>query len=179
MKKFFYKIKKKDNIKIYKYSENNNLEGRTFSPFIQSSINNTYFCHDKVTIGKKNNLRGMHADFKTIKYLTCLSGNIYVNLFNINAGSKYYKKKYSFYLGEKNSISIQIPPQILLGWIILSKEATVLYKFSYKGKYVDAKDQISFHYKDPQLQLRWPVHDSKIILSNRDKNIKSNYLLKK
>ena len=178
MKKFFYQFKKLDNIKIYKYSENNNLEGRTFSPFIQKTLN-INFCHDKITIGKKNSLRGMHGDFKTTKYLTCLSGNIYCNLFNINSDSKYYKKKYNFYLGEKNNICLLIPPKLLLGWIILSKEATVLYKFSYKGKYMDAKDQISFNYKDPQLKLKWPVLDSKIILSNRDKNTKSNYSLKK
>jgi len=179
MKKFFYQFKKLDDIIIYKYSVFKDLRGSTFSPFIQKSINNVNFCHDKITLGKRNTMRGMHGDLKTTKFISCLSGNIYCNLFNINFDSKYYKKRYSFYLGEKKNNCILIPPKILLGWIVLSKEATVLYKFGYKGKYMDAKDQISFNYKDPQLRLKWPIPDSKIILSNRDKKIKSYYSLPK
>ena len=60
-----------------------------------------------------------------------------------------------------------IPPYFLTGHLILSKEAVLHYKFSYKGSYPDVKDQISMKWNDPIINIAWPK--LKPILSNRDK----------
>ena len=55
----------------------------------------------------------------------------------------------------------------LYSWLCLSKEALLAYKWSFKGKYVDAKDQITVKWNDPKINYKWPI--KKPILSKRDK----------
>ena len=55
----------------------------------------------------------------------------------------------------------------LNSWLCLSKEAIYAYKWSFKGKYIDSKDQISIKWNDSRIKFNWPV--KKPILSSRDK----------
>ena len=70
-------------------------------------------------------------------------------------------------LKEKNKNSILIPPMFLNSWLCLSKEAIYAYKWSFKGKYIDSKDQISVKWNDKKINFNWPI--KKPILSKRDK----------
>jgi dTDP-4-dehydrorhamnose 3,5-epimerase len=42
------------------------------------------------------------------------------------------------------------------------------YKWSYDGEYPDVKDQFSLNWKDPKINIYWPIDNP--ILSERDKN---------
>lgn len=167
MNNFFVKHKRLDNIQIFKYSKKKDKRGHTFTIFLDKYFKTHKFVHDKITYANKNSLRGMHSDDKTSKLITCLFGKVFCNLVNDNKNSKFYKKKYSFYLSQ--DLSIFMPPKILLGWCVITNGAILSYKFSYNGKYNDFNNQKTVKYNDPNLNLSWPINKKNMIISNRDK----------
>ena len=80
--------------------------------------------------------------------------------------SEHYLKWDSIILSSKNRKSVLIPPMFANGHLVLSNEATFFYKWSYKGKYPDVKDQFTLKWNDPKLDIHWPI--STPILSKRD-----------
>jgi dTDP-4-dehydrorhamnose 3,5-epimerase len=128
------------------------------------------FNHDKVSISRKNVLRGLHGDNKSWKLITCLSGEIYLVVVDYRKESKNYLKWDSIVLTEKNRVQVLVPPNFANGHLVLSENATLFYKWSYTGMYPDVDDQFSLNYLDPKLNIDWPITDP--ILSKRDKNSK-------
>ena len=63
-----------------------------------------------------------------------------------------------------------MPPYYANAQLCLSKVCVFHYKWSYKGKYLDQKKQISIRWNDPKINAKWPI--KKPILSDRDKKSK-------
>ena len=125
------------------------------------------FNHDKVSISKKNTLRGLHCDFKSWKLITCLYGKIFFSVVNMNNKSKYFLKSKTWVLDHKKPKIILIPPHYANGHLCLSENCIFFYKWSYKGKYIDAKYQKSYKWNDPKFKIKWPIKSP--ILSLRDR----------
>jgi dTDP-4-dehydrorhamnose 3,5-epimerase len=70
-------------------------------------------------------------------------------------------------LSHLNRKQVLVPPNFLNGYLCLSKECVFHYKLSYKGNYIDAKNQISINWRDNRLNIKWPI--KKPILSKRDR----------
>jgi dTDP-4-dehydrorhamnose 3,5-epimerase len=161
--KFFYKIRKINNIYLFKSTTHLDKRGEIWSIFLQNKIK---FNFDKFTRAKKNSLRGFHGDNKTWKLITCLDGECLSCIVDFNKKSKFYLKKYYFKLSKKNKLSVLIPPKMLLGWTVLSNSCLFFYKMSFKGKYNDVKNQISIKWDDKLISANWPK--KKFIISKRD-----------
>ena len=125
------------------------------------------FNHDKFSISKKNVLRGLHGDKKTWKLVSCIYGEVFCVVVNFDKKSKFYLRKKKFILSQKNRKQILIPPKHLNGYLCLTKECVFHYKLSYRGKYIESKDQFSVNWQDPILNINWPI--KKPILSIRDR----------
>ncbi len=52
------------------------FRGELYTLFKDGDYNNIHFNHDKVSISKKNVLRGLHGDMRTHKLITRLAGEI-------------------------------------------------------------------------------------------------------
>ena len=124
------------------------------------------FNHDKVSISRKNTLRGLHGDNKSWKLVTCLAGEIYLVIVDNRPDSPNYLKWDWEVLTSKNRKQVLIPPMFANGHLVLSKEATFFYKWSYIGEYPDVKDQFTLKWDNPNLKIHWPI--SNPILSKRD-----------
>jgi len=127
---------------------------------------NLSFNHDKVSISRKNVLRGLHGDNKSWKLVTCLAGEIYLVIVDNRPDSPNYLKWDWEILTSKNRTQVLIPPMFANGHYILSKEATFFYKWSYTGKYPDVKDQFTLKWNDPKIGIHWPTTTP--MLSKRD-----------
>jgi len=125
------------------------------------------FVHDKFSVSKYRVLRGLHGDSKTWKLISCSFGKFYFVVVNYDQHSKNYLKKYSTILNYDSGKQILVPPKHLNGMMCLSEQCVVHYKLSYKGRYVDSKDQISVKWNDNKFKIKWPLKNP--ILSNRDK----------
>lgn len=122
------------------------------------------FVEDDYSRSKKNVLRGIHADSKAWKLISCPSGEITVVIVNANRASKNFGKWQSFEIGDKNPIQILVPPKHGVAHLVRSKSAVFLYK---QSEYYDPKRQTTFVWNDPRLKIKWPVKHP--ILSKRDR----------
>ncbi len=162
-----YSDKKLREVKYFKINAFNDFRGQIWTFWEKKYFKNIKFNLDKFTLSKKNVLRGFHGDRKSWKLVTCVKGEMLNVIVDFRPNSKNYLKFTSFRLNDKNKTAVLIPPSFLNSWLSLSKEVLCVYKWSFKGKYVDAKDQISVKWNDPKINYKWPI--KKPILSKRDK----------
>ena len=115
------------------------------------------FNHDKFSISKKNVLRGLHCDFKSWKLVTCVFGKIFFVVVDMRKRSKTYLKYKSWVLDQKKPTMILVPPYYANAYLCLTSKCVFHYKWSYKGKYIDASEQKSYQWNDPKIKIKWPV----------------------
>ena len=157
-------------IKIFKNKAFKDLRGYYWTSWKKEVIKKIKFKHDKFSLSKRNVLRGLHGDNKTWKLVSCPYGKFLLVVVNCKKKSRNYLKWNSWILSHKNGLQILIPPNYANGHLCLSKECLFHYKLSYKGNYLDAKQQFSLKWNDPKLKINWGI--KKPILSNRDKKAK-------
>ena len=157
-------------IKILKVSSFNDGRGMLWTTWKKGIFKKINFNHDKFSLSKKNVLRGLHCDFKSWKMITCVYGTVLLVIVDVRKNSKNYLKHKKFILDHKKPKMILIPPYYANGHLCLTDKCLFHYKWSYKGRYIDASNQKSFLWNDPKINVKWPI--KKPILSKRDKNAK-------
>jgi dTDP-4-dehydrorhamnose 3,5-epimerase len=125
------------------------------------------FIHDKVSISRKNVLRGIHGDYKSSKLISCLHGEIYLVVVDNRPDSSTYLEWDWIILSGKNRKTIFLPPGFGNGFYVLSKESVFYYKWAYEGDYPDVNDQFTIKWNDDRLKIDWPTNNP--ILQKRDK----------
>ena len=157
-------------IKIIKKSVFKDLRGRLWTSWKKTDHKNLKFNQDKFSISKKNTLKGFHCDFKSWKLITSVYGKFLLVAVNLKKNSKNYLKYKSFVIDHLSPKTVLLPPHYANAHLCLSKFCIFHYKWSYTGKYIDAKKQVSIRWNDPKINVKWPI--KKPILSNRDRNSK-------
>jgi dTDP-4-dehydrorhamnose 3,5-epimerase len=127
---------------------------------------NLDFKHDKFAQSKKNVLRGLHGDHKTWKLVSCVWGSLYEVVVDMRPDSVTFKKWDSFKLSSDDYSQVLIPPGFVNGYYVESDWAVFHYKLAYQGNYIDAGEQMTFLWNDPELDIKWPCSDP--ILQARD-----------
>lgn len=126
----------------------------------------THFIHDKFALSKHNVLRGLHGDSKTWKLVSCVFGEIYEVVVDMRPESPTYKKWDSFSLNSEEYTQVLIPPRFVNGYYVMSEHAVFHYKLAYTGEYIDAGEQMTLRWDDPELDIDWPC--SEPVLQERD-----------
>lgn len=135
-----------------------------FEKYLPKELN---FKHDKFSQSLQTVLRGIHGDTKSWKLVTAVFGGVYQVIVDCRKESPTYLKWEKFVINEENPVSILLPPGIGNAFYVQSEIAVYHYKLAYPGEYLDAEDQFSVKWNDPQLAIEWPTKNP--ILSNRDK----------
>ncbi len=131
------------------------------------------FVRDKVSVSRKNVLRGIHGDEKSWKLMSCTHGEVYYVVVDYRVDSPNYKKWDWEILSDRNRKMLLIPPGFGCAFYVLSDLSIVNYKWAYPGDYPDVEDQFSVRWNDPTIGVYWPCDNP--ILSERDASDK-NYL---
>ncbi len=97
----------------------------------------------------------------------------YYKISNLENSNNYLKTQKIILSHEKPKL-VLIPPYYANAHLCLSQTCVFHYKWSYAGKYTDAKKQSSYKWNDPKISIKWPI--KKPILSLRDK--KSKYSIR-
>ncbi|MGJ0125603.1 dTDP-4-dehydrorhamnose 3,5-epimerase family protein [Campylobacter coli] len=147
------------------------LRGNIWTSFLKDEIEKLlpkglYFKHDKFSKSYQNVLRGIHGDYKSWKYVTCVYGDIMQVVVDCRNDSPAYLQWESFDINENNQKMILIPPNMGNAYYVKSKEAIYHYKLAYNGEYLDAKEQFTFAWNDDKIGINWPNKNP--ILSDRD-----------
>ena len=155
-------------IKVFKNSTFHDKRGFYWSTWQKGFLKQIKFNHDKFSISKRKVLRGLHCDFKSWKLVTCVYGKIFFTVVDMRKGTRNYLKYKSWILSHDKPTLILVPPYFANAHLCLSKKCVFHYKWSYKGRYIEASKQNSYRWNDPKIKIRWPI--KKPILSSRDKN---------
>lgn len=126
-----------------------------------------FFIHDKFAESVHNVLRGLHGDSKTWKLVSCVWGELYEVVVDMRKESPGYKKWEAFELSSNAYRQVLIPPGFVNGYYVRSRNAVFHYKLAYTGDYIDAGEQVTIRWNDPDLDIKWPCTEP--ILQERDK----------
>jgi len=157
-------------IKIVNNKNFKDFRGLLWTSWKKDNFKKIKFNHDKFSLSKRKTLRGFHCDFKSWKMVTSVYGKFLFIVIDMRKNSKNYLKHKRWILDYKKPKSILIPPYYANAHLCLTDFCIFHYKWSYKGKYIDAKQQKSYRWNDPKFKIRWPI--KKPILSFRDQNSK-------
>jgi len=118
-----------------------------------------------MSCSNKNVLRGLHLQNTNPqgKYVSVVSGKIFDVCVDIRKKSNTFGKYFSIILSEKNSKSIFIPPGFAHGFCALENKTYVIYSCT---KYRNIKSEVSIHYNDKDLKIKWPI--KRPIVSKKD-----------
>ena len=158
-------------IKILKSTNFKDKRGILWTTWRKGVFKKIIFNHDKFSLSKKNVLRGLHCDFKSWKLITSIYGKFLLVVVDMRKNSKNYLKHKKFILDHKKPKMILVPPYYANGHLCLTNMCLFHYKWSYKGRYLDKDKQKSYLWKDPKINIKWPI--KKPILSKRDKEAKA------
>ena len=159
-----------NDIKIINHKNFKDKRGLLWTTWKKGIFKKIKFNHDKFSLSKKNTLRGFHCDFKSWKLITSVYGKFLFVVVDVRKNSKNFLKHKKWIIDHKKPKLILVPPYYANAHLCLTDICIFHYKWSYKGKYIDAKDQKSFLWNDPKINVKWPL--KKPILSNRDKSTK-------
>lgn len=125
------------------------------------------FVQDNHSKSARNVLRGLHYQKKPVaqgKLVRCIKGLIFDVAVDIRRNSPTYGKWIGEELSDANQNMLYIPPGFAHGFLVLSEEAEVIYKFT---KEYSPENYRGIIWNDPKIAISWPV--SNPILSEKDK----------
>ena len=161
-----------EEIKTYTPTSYEDFRGELYTSWNKKEFKNFFnndleFIHDKVSVSRKNVLRGIHGDKKSWKYMSCVFGEVYYVVVDNRQASPTYMKWDWDVLSGKNKKFLLIPPGFGCAFFVLSETSVVSYKWAYPGEYPDVNDQFTIKWNDPRLNIMWPINNP--ILQSRDR----------
>jgi dTDP-4-dehydrorhamnose 3,5-epimerase len=113
---------------------------------------------------RRNVLRGLHAEnWEKLVYVPY--GEVYTAVADIRPHSPTFGRVETFRLGEKNRLTLFLPPSVAHGYGVLSESADYTYQVT---AYYDGSDTSAVAWNDPDLAVAWPIQSP--ILSSRDQH---------
>lgn len=118
-------------------------------------------------------LRGLHFQrppYAQTKLVRAISGEILDVVVDLRAGSKTYGESYMVRMDDKNKLQMFVPKGFAHGYIVLSETAIVAYKVDQRYA-PESEDGILWN--DPDLAIDWGLSPEEIVLSAKDKVLKT------
>jgi dTDP-4-dehydrorhamnose 3,5-epimerase len=153
-------------VRVFEPSCYHDFRGYYWTSYLEEDTPNLNFKHDKVSVSRKNVLRGIHGDNFMTKYVSCAYGEVYCVLVDKRLDSHTFGQWRWSMLTHTNRKSVLIPPGVGLGYLVMSSEASVTYKLAYENDYQDVGNQFTHKWNDPVTDIFWPI--SNPLLQKRD-----------
>jgi dTDP-4-dehydrorhamnose 3,5-epimerase len=127
------------------------------------------FVQENYSKSRKGVLRGLHYQDKPYeqgKLLMVIKGKIFDVVVDLRKKSKTYGNWFGIYLSDKKKEQLWIPEGFAHGYYVLSNTAEIKYKTT--SFYKPEHERILF-WQDKNISIKWPVSNSKLIISKKDK----------
>lgn len=131
------------------------------------------FVQDNQSVSQKGVLRGLHLQigkFAQAKLVRVIKGKILDVVVDVRNDSETYGKIFSIELSEENNKQLFVPRGFLHGFSVLENDTIVSYKCD---NYYEPAFEDGVMYNDPDLRIDWRIKENDIILSQKDKELKS------
>jgi dTDP-4-dehydrorhamnose 3,5-epimerase len=130
------------------------------------------FAQDNHSFSHENVIRGLHYqwDKPMGKLIRVVRGTIRDYFVDIRKNSSTYGRYDSILLSEKNNICTWVPAGFAHGFEVLEGSATILYKCS---EFYNKEGESGINPFDTQINIPWEIPRKKVIVSERDLNLKT------
>lgn len=133
------------------------------------NIGKVDFVQDNESRSSFGVLRGLHyqkGEWSQAKLVRVIKGRVLDVAVDLRKSSPTFGKHVSAELSEENKRQFFVPRGFAHGFLVLSDEAI----FSYKVDNIYAPQaEMSILYNDPSLGIDWPIVESQLIISDKDK----------
>lgn len=146
--------------------------------FVEAGITEE-FVQDNQSFSEKNIVRGLHFQkppHAQSKLIRALSGEVYDVAVDMRPDSPTFGKWFGIYLSAENHKIFYIPHGFAHGFCVTSDSATLLYKC---GDVYNKEAENGVRWDDAELNIDWPIDRSKVILSDKDAELKTFSEIKK
>ena len=109
-----------DGVKFYEQDSYNDFRGHYYTIYDDTIDDVTNYVRDKISISRKNSLRGIHGDFETTKLITCVYGEVYSVIVDNRKDSDTYKDWFWSIFSHNNRNIMILPPGVGLSYLTLS-----------------------------------------------------------
>ena len=143
----------------------------------EKNIGKVQFVQDNESRSSFGVLRGLHFQkppYNQAKLVRCIEGKVLDVAVDIRKGSKTFGKHVSVILSDENKRQFFVPRGFAHGFVVLSKSAIFSYKVD--NWYAPEYDS-GILWSDPQLGIDWNIDIDSILLSGKDKELKTLNLL--
>lgn len=153
----------------------NDERGYFYESFVNSkfleNITKVSFIQENESFSHHGVLRGLHFQvppYDQAKLVRVISGSVIDVAVDLRKKSPSYGKYFSLELSSENHLQLFIPRGFAHGFVVLSKNAI----FSYKVDNIYSHSHESgIKWNDEELQVDWGIDSSKILISEKDKQL--------
>ena len=135
----------------------------------EANIGPVNFVQDNESKSSFGVLRGLHyqkGEYSRAKLVRVIKGEVLDVAVDLRKSSPTFGKHVSVLLSEENKRQFFIPRGFAHGFAVLSEEAIFTYKVD--NKYTP-QAEASILYNDATLGIDWPLTDSQMVLSSKDR----------
>lgn len=135
----------------------------------EANIGVVNFIQDNESKSSFGVFRGLHyqkGEYSQAKLVRVIKGKVLDVAVDLRKSSPTFGKHLSVELSEENKRQFFIPRGFAHGFLVLSDEAIFSYKVD--NKYTP-QAEASILYSDPELKINWPVSESQLIISEKDR----------
>ena len=134
-----------------------------------ATIGQINFIQDNESKSSFGTLRGLHyqkGDYCQAKLVRVIKGEVLDVAVDLRKSSPTFGKHISVLLSDDNKRQLFIPRGFAHGFLVKSEEAV----FTYKVDNIYAPQaEASIIYNDPALGIDWPIADSQLVMSEKDR----------
>ena len=141
--------------------------------FISENFPNIHFIQDNESKSSYGVLRGLHyqkAPFEQSKLVRVVEGEVLDVAVDLRKGSESFGKHESVLLSSQNKRQLFIPKGFAHGFVVLSKQAIFIYKVD--NPY-SKESESGILFSDPSLNIDWKIREDELIISEKDKQLKT------
>lgn len=158
--------------KVFKDERGYFFESYNLEKFADLGISQR-FVQDNQSKSSYGVIRGLHYQLQPeaqTKLVRVFSGKIYDIAVDIRKNSPTFGQWFGVELSDENYTQLLIPKGFAHGFSVLSESATILYKcdFNYRSE-----RERGIAYNDKKLNIDWKIPSDKMLVSERDINLKS------
>lgn len=143
---------------------------KVFEKSIGSKID---FVQDNQSISQRGILKGLHLQrgaFAQTKLVRVIQGKVLDVVVDVRKNSKTFGQSFSCIISGENNKQLFIPKGFLHGFSVLDNNTIFAYKCdNYYSK--ESEDGVLFN--DPELNIDWVLKEEDIVLSEKDKQLKT------
>jgi dTDP-4-dehydrorhamnose 3,5-epimerase len=145
------------------------LESYNERAFVELGIGEK-FVQDNHSSSQRNVLRGLHYQIKNVqgKLVRAVEGEILDVAVDVRRSSPRFGGWEAVRLSDQNKRMLWIPPGCAHGFLVISKQAQVLYKAT---DYYSPEHERTLMWNDPDLKIAWDVEGEPIVSAKDQRGV--------